>query len=51
MSLAVLHSRALAGMEALIRCMQGQDHSLNSGKNCLDGWIHFNFIKNIFLNK
>ncbi|OYO26786.1 IS66 family insertion sequence element accessory protein TnpB [Janthinobacterium sp. PC23-8] len=21
--------------------MQDQDHSLNSGKNCLDGWVHF----------
>jgi hypothetical protein len=26
---------------ATIRCVQVQDTSLNSGKNCLDGWVHF----------
>jgi hypothetical protein len=29
---------------APISCMQVQDTSLNSGKNCLDGWVHFKHI-------
>ena len=27
------------------RCVVVQDTSLNSGKNCLDGWVHFKQYK------